>query len=93
MTDASDAVPASRPYAGPVGERGSWGRPQQPANLADILEQLLFRLHVVAEHEIPDDYKHVIGGQMVGRIDDCRLTIEHNARVCGKSRAHAAEVK
>ena len=27
MTDASDAVPASRPYAGPVGERGSWGRP------------------------------------------------------------------
>ena len=39
MTDASGPVPASRPYSGPVGERGSWGRPQQPANLADILER------------------------------------------------------
>jgi hypothetical protein len=48
MTDASDAVPASRPYAGPVGERGSWGRPQQPANLADILERVLDKGIIIA---------------------------------------------
>ena len=48
MTDASDAVPASRPYAGPVGERGSWGRPHQPANLADILERVLDKGIIIA---------------------------------------------
>src|SRR3954466_5594023 len=48
MTDASEAVPASRPYAGAVGERGSWGRPQQPANLADILERVLDKGIIIA---------------------------------------------
>ena len=48
MTDASGQVPASRPYAGPVGERGSWGRPQQPANLADILERVLDKGIIIA---------------------------------------------
>ena len=48
MTDASGPVPASRPYSGPVGERGSWGRPQQPANLADILERVLDKGIIIA---------------------------------------------
>jgi hypothetical protein len=48
MTDASGPVPASRPYSGPVGERGSWGRPQQPANLADILERVLDKGTIIA---------------------------------------------
>ena len=47
-TDASGPVPASRPYSGPVGERGSWGRPQQPANLADILERVLDKGIIIA---------------------------------------------
>jgi hypothetical protein len=44
MSEASDQVPAARPYSGGIGQAG---RPQ-PANLADILERILDKGIIIA---------------------------------------------